>query len=34
MSDYHILNAYEKLKSVSCVFHIPIPATNNMVGAS
>lgn len=34
MSDYHILNTDIKLKTVSCVFHIPIPATNNTVGVS
>jgi len=34
MSDYHILNTDIKLKSVSCVFHIPIPATDNIVGVS
>lgn len=34
MSDYHILNTDIKLKTVSCVFHIPIPATNNAVGVS
>lgn len=34
MSDYHILNTDIKLKTVSCVFHMPIPATNNVVGVS
>jgi len=34
MSDYHILNTDVSLKTVSCVFHIPIPATNNAVGVS
>lgn len=34
MSDYHILNTDVNLKTVSCVFHIPIPAANNAVGVS
>jgi len=34
MSDYHIRNTDLKLKNVSTVFHIPIPATNNAVGIS
>lgn len=34
MSDYHIRNTDLKLKTVQCVFHIPIPATNNAVGVS
>lgn len=34
MSNYHILNTDTRLKTVSCVFHIPIPATNNVVGVS
>jgi len=34
MSDYHILNTDIRLKTVSCAFHIPIPATNNIVGVS
>lgn len=32
MSDYHILTTDIRLKSVSAVFHIPIPASNNAVG--
>jgi len=34
MSNYHILNTDIRLKTVSCVFHIPIPATNNEVGVT
>lgn len=34
MSDYHIRTTAVDLKIVSCVFHIPIPATNNTVGVS
>lgn len=34
MSDYHIRNTDVKLKTVSVVFHIPIPAVNNAVGVS
>ena len=34
MSDYHILTTDIKLKTVSCVFHLPIPAANNAVGIS
>ena len=34
MSDYHILNTDIRLKTVSCVFHIPIPATDNAVAVS
>lgn len=34
MSDYHILQTDLRLKTVSTVFHIPIPATNNAVGVS
>lgn len=32
MSDYHILTTDIRLKTVSAVFHIPIPASNNVVG--
>lgn len=32
MSDYHIRSTDLRLKTVSTVFHIPIPATNNAVG--
>lgn len=32
MSNYHILNQDTKHKSVSVVFHIPIPGTNNSAG--
>lgn len=34
MSDYYIRNIDVKLKTVSCVFHIPIPKTNNAVGTT
>lgn len=34
MSDYHIRNTDVRLKTVSAVFHIPIPATDNEVGVS
>ena len=34
MSDYHIRNTELNLKTVDVVFHIPIPATNNVVGVS
>ncbi len=34
MSDYHIRNTSEDLKTANAVFHIPIPATNNAVGVS
>lgn len=34
MSDYHILTTDLRLKTVSTVFHVPIPATNNAVGVS
>ena len=34
MSDYHIRSTSEDLKTVSTVFHIPIPGTNNAVGVS
>jgi hypothetical protein len=34
MSDYHIQKTDVMLKTVSCVFHIPIPATNNTIGVS
>lgn len=32
MSDYHIRKTAINMKTVSCVFHIPIPATDNEVG--
>jgi len=34
MSNYHIRETDIRLKTVSTVFHIPIPATNNDVGVS
>lgn len=34
MSDYHILNTSKDLKTVGGVYHIPIPATDNVVGVS
>jgi len=34
MTNYHIREIDIKLKTVSTVFHIPIPATNNDVGVS
>ena len=34
MSEYHIRSTSKDLKTVNCIFHIPIPATNNTVGVS
>ena len=34
MSDYHIRETSADLKTVSVVFHIPIPSTNNAVDIS
>lgn len=34
MSDYHILSTSKDLKTVSGVYHIPIPASDNAVGVS
>lgn len=34
MSEYHIRETALNFKTVNVVFHIPIPATNNVVGVS
>ena len=34
MSDYHVRTTDLMLKTVHTVFHIPIPAANNLVGVS
>lgn len=32
MADYHIREVAENKKTINIVFHLPIPATNNIVG--
>jgi len=34
MADYHIRDVSDEVKTVRCVFHITIPATNNSVGVA